>query len=77
MQTTDSNKNLRNAAIYVGAAMVIVYLFIGIALIFTPAFSDVLGEKKTAIGYCVLLYALYRAWLTYRLVKIKKDRSRQ
>lgn len=75
MSIEDKNKALRNAAIYVGGVMVILYLFIGMALVFTPAFNEVLGSNKKLIGILVLAYAAYRSWLTYRLVKIKKGMS--
>jgi hypothetical protein len=77
MSTQDKNKGLRNIAIYVGGVMVIIYLFIGLALVFTPAFSEVLGANKKLIGILVLVYAAYRSWLTYRLIRVKKGLSQK
>jgi uncharacterized membrane protein len=44
----------------------------GITLIFSNAFINELGEKKTYIGIGLIVYGAFRMWITFRLFKNKK-----
>lgn len=65
----DSNKTLRTVAFYFGLIMVTVYLALGLALIFTNAFYELLPQNRTLLGLVILLYAGFRIYMSFRLRK--------
>jgi len=64
---------MRQFAFYSGIAMIFLFVVMGLTLIFTNAFANELGEKKTYVGIAILVYAAFRAWMTMRLFRTKKS----
>lgn len=65
----DSNKTLRSVAFYFGLIMVTIYVALGLALIFTNVFYELLPQNRTLLGLVILLYAAFRIYMTFRLRK--------
>lgn len=65
----DSNKTLRSVAFYFGLIMVTIYVALGLALIFTNVFYELLPQNRTLLGLVILLYAGFRIYMTFRLRK--------
>jgi hypothetical protein len=65
----DSNKTLRSVAFYFGLIMVTVYIALGLALIFSDAFFELLPNNRNLLGIVILLYAAFRIYMTFRLRK--------
>jgi hypothetical protein len=65
----DSNKTLRTLAFYFGLLMVTVYIALGLALIFSNAFFELLPQNRALLGTVILFYAAFRIYMTMRLRK--------
>ncbi|HRG58528.1 MAG TPA: hypothetical protein PK323_06180 [Bacteroidia bacterium] len=65
----DSNQALKNVAYYVGIFMVGVYILIGLSLIFTNVFIDLIPRNRAVYGSIVLVYAIFRLYMALRLRK--------
>jgi hypothetical protein len=65
----DSNKTLRSVAFYFGLIMVTVYIALGLALLFSDAFYELLPNNRGMLGVVILLYAAFRIYMTLRLRK--------
>ena len=63
---------MRQFAFYSGIIMISIYIIMGITLIFSNAFINELGEKKTYIGIGLIVYGAFRMWITFRMFKNKK-----
>lgn len=68
----ESNQALKNVAYYVGIFMVGVYILIGISLIFTNVFVELIPRNRPVYGSVVLIYAIFRLYMALRL---RKSRS--
>lgn len=68
----ESNQALKNVAYYVGIFMVGVYILIGISLIFTNVFVELIPRNRPVYGCVVLIYAIFRLYMALRL---RKSRS--
>jgi uncharacterized membrane protein len=60
---------MRQFAYYSGIVMIIIYAMMGLALIFTNAFAQQLGNNKTYVGVGLIVYAGFRGWMTYKLFR--------
>jgi hypothetical protein len=71
---SDKNKNITSVAIYFGGVMITVYIALGVVFLFTDMFYELLPDpnKRMFLGGFILLYAGFRTWMTYRLIKSRK-----
>jgi hypothetical protein len=67
----ESNQALKKVAYYVGVFMVGVYALIGLSLIFTTVFSELIPKNRPVYGSIVLIYAAFRLYMALRLRKNK------
>lgn len=65
----ESNQALKKVAYYVGVFMVGVYALIGLSLIFTNVFIDLIPKNRPVYGSVVLVYAAFRLYMALRLRK--------
>jgi hypothetical protein len=65
----ESNQALKQVAYYVGIFMVGVYILIGLSLIFTNVFIDLIPKNRLVYGGIVLIYAIFRLYMAFRLRK--------
>jgi hypothetical protein len=65
----ESNQALKNVAYYVGVFMVGVYILIGLSLMFTNVFIDLIPKNRVVYGSIVLVYAAFRLYMALRLRK--------
>lgn len=63
------NNNLRKVSMVIGWVMLPIYLGIGLALMFTSAFSELIPNNRLAIGCIFLIYGGFRGYMTWRLSK--------
>ena len=68
----ESNQALKKVAYYVGTFMVGVYLLIGLSLIFTNVFIEIIPNNRPVYGGIVIIYAAFRFYMAMRL---RKNRS--
>lgn len=68
----ESNQALKKVAYYVGVFMVGVYALIGLSLIFTNVFIDLIPRNRSIYGSIVILYAAFRLYMALR---IRKNRT--
>lgn len=73
----ESNQALKNVAYYVGVFMVGVFILIGLSLIFTNVFIDLIPHNRPVYGSIVLIYAIFRLYMALRLKKNKAIESQQ
>ena len=66
-----SNQALKKVAYYVGVFMVGVYALIGLSLIFTNVFLELIPRNRPIYGSVVLVYAAFRLYMALRLRKNK------
>jgi hypothetical protein len=69
----ESNQALKKVAYYVGVFMVGVYMLIGLSLIFTNVFLELIPKNRPIYGSIVLIYALFRLYMALRLRKNKVE----
>jgi hypothetical protein len=67
----ESNQALKKVAYYVGVFMVGVYAIIGLSLIFTNVFLELIPRNRPIYGSIVLIYAAFRLFMALRLRKNK------
>jgi hypothetical protein len=67
----ESNQALKKVAYYVGVFMVGVYAIIGLSLIFTNVFLELIPRNRPIYGSIVLIYAAFRLYMALRLRKNK------
>ena len=67
----ESNKALKKVAYYIGVFMVGVYAIIGLSLIFTNVFLELIPRNRPIYGSIVLIYAAFRLYMALRLRKNK------
>jgi hypothetical protein len=67
----ESNQALKKVAYYVGVFMVVVYILIGLSLIFTNVFLEIIPKNRPVYGSIVLIYAAFRLYMALRLRKNK------
>lgn len=65
----ESNQALKKVAYYVGVFMVGVYILIGLSLIFTNVFIELIPKNRAVYGSIVLVYAAFRLFMALRLRK--------
>jgi len=65
----ESNQALKKVAYYVGVFMVGVYMLIGLSLIFTNVFIELIPKNRVVYGTIVLVYAAFRLFMALRLRK--------
>jgi hypothetical protein len=65
----ESNQALKKVAYYVGVFMVGVYMLIGLSLIFTNVFIELIPKNRAVYGTIVLVYAAFRLFMALRLRK--------
>ena len=65
----ESNQALKKVAYYVGVFMVAVYLLIGLSLIFTNVFLELIPNNRPVYGCIILIYAAFRLYMALRLRK--------
>lgn len=65
----ESNQALKKVAYYVGVFMVGVYAIIGLSLIFTNVFIDLIPRNRPVYGGIVLIYAIFRLYMALRIRK--------
>lgn len=68
----ESNQALKKVAYYVGVFMVGVYMLIGLSLIFTNVFLELIPRNRPIYGGIVLIYALFRL---YMALKLRRNRN--
>lgn len=73
----ESNQALKQVAYYVGIFMVGVYILIGLSLIFTNVFIDLIPKNRLVYGGIVLIYAIFRLYMAFRLRKSNAAESNQ
>lgn len=71
----ESNQALKKVAYYVGVFMVGVYVLIGLSLIFTDVFSEIISKNRPVYGSIVLIYAAFRLYMALRLRKNKTSEA--
>ena len=69
--TKESNQALKKVAYYVGVFMVGVYLLIGLSLIFTNVFIEIIPKNRPVYGSIVIIYAIFRFYMAMRIRKNK------
>jgi hypothetical protein len=67
----ESNQALKKVAYYVGVFMVAVYILIGLSLIFTNVFLELIPNNRPVYGCIVLVYASFRLYMALRLRKYR------
>jgi len=65
----ESNQALKKVAYYVGVFMVGVYILIGLSLMFTNVFIELIPKNRAVYGAIVLVYAAFRLFMALRLRK--------
>jgi hypothetical protein len=65
----ESNQALKKVAYYVGVFMVGVYALIGLSLIFTNVFIELIPKNRPIYGSIVLIYAVFRLYMAMRIRK--------
>jgi DMSO/TMAO reductase YedYZ heme-binding membrane subunit len=73
--SANSNESLKKVAYYVGLFMVIVYVFIGLSLCFTNVFIDLIPRNRVVYGGIVLVYAVFRLYMSLRIRKSKETQQ--
>jgi hypothetical protein len=68
----ESNQALKKVAYYIGVFMVGVYAIIGLSLIFTNVFLELIPRNRPIYGSIVLIYAAFRLYMALRLRKNKR-----
>ena len=68
----ESNQALKKVAYYIGVFMVGVYAIIGLSLIFTNVFLELIPRNIPVYGSIVLIYAAFRLYMALRLRKNKR-----
>ena len=68
----ESNQALKKVAYYIGVFMVGVYAIIGLSLIFTNVFLELIPRNRPVYGSIVLIYAAFRLYMALRLRKNKR-----
>jgi len=63
---------MKQFAFYFGIIMISIYLLMGLAFMFTNVFATVLGTNKFYIGLALVIYSIFRLWMTFRLFRSKK-----
>jgi hypothetical protein len=71
----ESNQSLKKVAYFVGVFMVGVYLLIGLSLIFTNVFLEIIPNNRPVYGSIVLIYAFFRLYMAFKLRKSKTFQS--
>jgi len=67
--TQESNQALKKVAYYVGVFMVGIYMLIGLSLIFTNVFLEIIPRNRPIYGSIILIYAAFRLYMALRLRK--------
>jgi hypothetical protein len=70
---SESNQALKTVAYYVGIFMVGVYILIGLSLMFTNVFIDLIPKNRPIYGGIVLTYAIFRLYMALRIKKTKPE----
>lgn len=68
----DSNKSLKQVAFYVGIFMVGVYFIMGLSLIFTNVFLELIPSNRLMIGLVIIAYAIFRLYMARRIKQSRK-----
>jgi hypothetical protein len=65
----ESNQALKKVAYYVGVFMVGVYALLGLSLMFTNVFIELIPRNRPIYGGIVLIYAIFRLYMALRIRK--------
>jgi hypothetical protein len=65
----ESNQALKKVAYYVGVFMVGVYALLGLSLMFTNVFIELIPRNRPIYGGIVLIYAVFRLYMALRIRK--------
>jgi hypothetical protein len=71
-----SNSNVRTFAIISGFVMVVFYMLVGLLFMFSNAFIQMVPKYRTAIGFFMFLYGLFRLWGNYKMYKASKKENK-